>query len=116
MKDRKRLAGSSKGKHKETKNRRNRSRACGREHQAIQRDNKNSAVATDLAHDKKISRSITHARYRPRGNNHPAQTAKAKPRPRVTPTTRPSLLGGNTSAEFERIEAQKPEGEGELDS
>ena len=30
-------------------------------------------MAFDLAYDKKISGSITHARYRQRGNNHRAQ-------------------------------------------
>jgi len=51
---------------------------AGRKHQAIQRDNKNSAVAFDLAYDEKISRSLSHARYRQRGNNHRAQNCESK--------------------------------------
>ena len=53
--------------------------ASRRKHQAIQRDNKNSAVAADLANNKEISRSVTDARSRQR-----EQSPCARPRKQTT--------------------------------
>ncbi len=54
-----------------------RARACGYKHQTIQRNNKNSAVAPDLAIDKKIRRSITNSRPWT-GHDHRTQKRKSK--------------------------------------
>src|SRR5207244_841867 len=54
-----------------------RARASRAKHQTIQRDNKNSAVAFDLAIDKKVRRSITNSRSRP-GNHNRAQKRESQ--------------------------------------